>query len=190
VDTFVGYAFAPAAEDEAFVFGSTAPFGPRPQDGIGREDVNDWIAFMKARGIARVVCLLPDDQIAQWYRPIPEGLIRCYHDEFGAKNVLHEPVNDMSLASYDSLLRVVRFLEAGTAAQRATVVHCLAGIGRTGHVLAAWLAYSRDVEPETAIRQARHGGRDPLEAARSGGATREDLLRLLADIRSSRVGRT
>ncbi|MEW6495955.1 MAG: protein phosphatase, partial [Cyanobacteriota bacterium] len=45
------------------------------------------------------------------------------------------------------------------------VVHCSGGIGRTGHVLAAWLASARGFSNNAAIAAVRKTGRNPYEAA-------------------------
>ncbi|MDJ0695566.1 dual specificity protein phosphatase family protein [Mastigocoleus sp. MO_188.B34] len=44
------------------------------------------------------------------------------------------------------------------------VVHCSGGVGRTGHVLAAWLVAQRGFCNKTAIATVKQTGRDPYEA--------------------------
>ena len=68
------------------------------------------------------------------------------------------------------------FLSASDEAGEKVVVHCSAGSGRTGHVLAGWLVYGRGYDPEDAIKEIETMGRNPREAG-------EDLLGLLETCR-------
>jgi len=52
-------------------------------------------------------------------------------------------------------------------------------MGRTGHVLAAWLARGRGMAPDEALRAVVMMGRNPYESIRYGGATEAELYRLL-----------
>ncbi|MEH2433087.1 MAG: hypothetical protein V7K25_02320 [Nostoc sp.] len=45
------------------------------------------------------------------------------------------------------------------------VVHCSGGIGRTGHILAAWLVSVRGLSNQAAINAVKKTGRNPYEAA-------------------------
>lgn len=62
-----------------------------------------------------------------------------------------------------------------------TVVHCSAGSGRTGHVLAAWLVYRHGLTENEALRAVTHVAdvqRNPFEAV-DREATHEALYALL-----------
>ena len=52
---------------------------------------------------------------------------------------LHLPVPDFHPPSPEQLALALRFIDEHRGEGRATAVHCLAGQGRTGSVLAAWL---------------------------------------------------
>jgi NDP-sugar pyrophosphorylase family protein len=52
---------------------------------------------------------------------------------------MHLPVRDMTPPGESDLVRVVEFLRENYEAERASLVHCGAGLGRTGTVLACFL---------------------------------------------------
>lgn len=163
--------FAAAAPDEPIVHGDCAP------GGLGRTDpetVEERVETWRDRGIERVVVLLSDRQVDRF-----DDLLGRYRAAFGADRVLHAPIPDHHLAAEDRLREVLSFLDAADEADERVVVHCLAGIGRTGHVLAAWLVHARGYEPEEAVDAVADTGRNPAEAVRSGNATEADLYDLL-----------
>ncbi|MEF8784582.1 MAG: dual specificity protein phosphatase family protein [Haloarculaceae archaeon] len=165
--------FAPAAPDEDVVYGACCPGWHSA--GTHEQAIGQWIGFMEDAGIQRVCCLLTGRQL-----DAHDANIGRYVAAFGPRHVLHAPVLDHHLASIDTLREdILPFLDDAAAADESVVVHCLAGIGRTGHVLAAWLVHARDYAPHAAIETVREMGRDPLEPVDHGNATRRDLLDLL-----------
>jgi len=168
--------FAPAAPDEAFVYGACTP-GWHSAAGHAVA-INDWVEFMRAEGIERVCCLLTGCQLDNY-----GAILDQYAATFGETNVLHAPVRDHHLIPEDVLLgEILPFLSESRAAEQQVVVHCLAGIGRTGQVLSAWLVYNRDYGPEQAIATVKEQGRDPRDAIHMGNATEDELLDLLSAV--------
>ncbi|QLH79209.1 dual specificity protein phosphatase family protein [Halosimplex rubrum] len=167
---------APAAPDEECVYGACSPGWHSAAD--RSHALADWIAVARANDIERVCSLLPGDQS-------PGDLeTDGYTDVFGQDNVLHAPIPDGRLACPALLKReVLPFLDDAVEADERVVVHCLDGMGRTGQVLAAWLAHDRDYEPEEAIETVEETGRQPREPVREGNASEQELRDLLTVVR-------
>ncbi len=168
--------FAPAAPDETFVFGACTPGW---HSAASHDDaIDDWVEFMRAEGIERVCCLLTGCQLDDC-----GAILDHYADAFGEANVLHAPVRDHHLVPESVLVEeILPFLSESREREQPVVVHCLAGIGRTGQALAAWLVYNRDYGPERAIETVQEQGRDPTDAVNAGNGTREELLALLGTV--------
>ncbi len=165
--------FAPAGPDEEYVYGACCPGWHSAGD--HRTAVEQWTSFMKDHGVERVCCLLTGRQLHE-----NDANIGLYRDAFGVENVRHAPVPDQHLADVETLRQdVLPFLSESRERDQPVVVHCLAGIGRTGHVLAAWLVWEHEYDPHDAIDTVQELGRDPTEAVRQDNATRQDLLDLL-----------
>ena len=81
----------------------------------------------------------------------------------------HEPLIDFGTPDLGQLRRCVAFIDAQREASRAVVVHCMAGIGRTGTVLAAWLI-SQGMRAAQAIAEVRRLRPGSIETAGQAGA--------------------
>jgi protein-tyrosine phosphatase len=154
--------FGPAAQGESCVFGARRP--GYPGSPVPPAEVDRWISYMKLQGVAGVVCLLTPGQVSSY-----ENLAAAYQSSFGAGNVLLAPIEDYHLADVPTLTgRILPFLAAADLAGRKVVVHCAGGIGRTGHVLAAWLVSFRGMTNDEALEAVRSGGRDAGESGDPG----------------------
>lgn len=169
--------FAPAAPGESHVYGACAPgWHSAAPYAVAMEE---WIDFVRGRGVERVCCLLPGKELEA-----DDGNVGLYRAAFGRENVLHAPVPDNHLVGLDRLREdVLPFLASSVEQDAPTVVHCLDGLGRTGYVLAAWLVAGRDYEPLDALATVRELGRDPYESVQRGRATRRVLLCRLERLR-------
>jgi protein-tyrosine phosphatase len=158
--------FSAASEQEPFVYGARRPGYLFPR--VPSPFVHSWIAFMQAQGIKRVLCLLSSRQLAAY-----DDLLGAYHRRFGEHNVLWVPIEDFHLAEEAQLIdQILPFLAEADRRQEKTVVHCSGGVGRTGHVLAAWLVSYRGMSNEEAIAAVKRQGRN----ARESGDKRLDTL--------------
>ncbi|BAZ54325.1 dual specificity protein phosphatase (plasmid) [Nostoc sp. NIES-4103] len=148
------YKFAPAEEKEIIVFGAARP-------GYSNQEVDNWIKFMKHQDIKRVCCLLPDKQLANY-----SHLLDKYQQEFGNQQVCWAPIEDFCLCDLETLTeKILPFLAEADQQNQKVVVHCSGGIGRTGHILVAWLASVRGLSNKDAIAAVKRTGRNPYEAA-------------------------
>ena len=149
------YKFNAADEKEAIVFGAARP-------GYSNEEVDNWIQFMQEQGIERVCCLLADAQLVRY----PSNLLETYYLRFGKNKVCWAPIEDFHLATEETLTQnILPFLNEALNQEEKVVVHCGGGIGRTGHVLAAWLVHSRSITNQDAIAAVKKTDRNPYEAA-------------------------
>ncbi|HEY4385013.1 MAG TPA: dual specificity protein phosphatase family protein [Ktedonobacteraceae bacterium] len=150
--------FTAASEQEHFVFGARRPGFPFSR--VSSLLLQRWIAFMQTQGITRVLCLLPLRQLAAY-----DDLLGTYRQAFGQHNVLWIPIDDFHLAEEVQLIdQIVPFLAEAEQQQEKTVVHCSGGMGRTGHVLAAWLVSCRGMSNEEAITTVKRQGRNARES--------------------------
>lgn len=148
--------FAPASLRDTIVFGADRP-------GYDAEQVGEWIEFMLEREVRRVVCVLTGPKLAKY-----DDLLEAYRRRFTV--VTHAPIDDRGLPTDEVLERALEaFAEAERAGER-IVVHCAAGMGRTGLLASAWLCRRYGLEIDQAIKEVCESAwqvganRDPLEA--------------------------
>ncbi len=147
------YKFAPASDNESIVFGSS-------RAGYTNNRVYEWIEFMQHQNIQRVCCLLPETQLNRYV-----DLLGIYLQVFGIDRVCWAPIEDFTFVAPEILVsKILPFLATADRQNSRVVVHCSGGIGRTGHILAAWLVAERGFSSKSAIAAVKKTGRNPYEA--------------------------
>jgi len=165
--------FAPAGLETEFVYGACEPGFDHSVS-----TVDEWVSFVQQQGIERVLCLLQHSQLRDH-----DDLLSQYRAAFGTEAVCHVPVSDHRLVQTARLSdEILPVLDDSACQEEPIVVHCKAGIGRTGQTLAAWLVHRHGYAPEDAIQTVKKRYRRPDEAVQRGNARRSDLIRLLESV--------
>ena len=167
------YKFAGASEHEHIVFGAA-----RPEYTDDR--VCEWIEFMQNRGIQRICCLLSQKLLTHY-----SDLLDNYRQVFGIERVCWAPIEDFNLATPKILVdRILPFLAIADRQNEKVVVHCSGGIGRTGHILAAWLITGRGFSSKSAISAVQKTGRNPYEAIITAPFTGRNPWKVAAELKT------
>ena len=151
--------FDAASFDEQYVYGAQRP-GYHSSRPVSDAEVELWVDFMQQQGIKRVCCLL-EEQLSYY----ESDLLASYKRFFGEEAICSAPIKDFTLADEQLLTEtILPFLADSVQKKEAVVVHCSGGLGRTGHVLAAWLVYGHGMINEQALKEVIALGRNPYEA--------------------------
>ena len=147
---------------------------PLPDGVPGRAWLSDmpgraqpWPQFLAEAadvGVTRVVCLTPRHEIA--------SVSPAYRDALDAGDLpfawQHMPLRDYGLALEPQAFRdAIEGLAARLRAGESVLLHCAAGIGRTGTVAACLLKCLGWPTPQ-ALQQVRAAGSNPQSALQSG----------------------
>jgi protein-tyrosine phosphatase len=173
------YKFAAASPLESIVFGAARP-------GYTEREIYEWIEFMQQQNIQQICCLLTNIQlfsVGNSLKSSNPNLLNIYRQRFGEDRVCWAPIRDFHLCELTMLTQqILPVLKTAERQEQKVVVHCTGGIGRTGHILAAWLVYRYQYSNQKAISTVIKMGRNPYEAAIFGIFRGKNLWDSIAEL--------
>ena len=100
----------------------------------------DEIKWVQEQGVKSIVTIREEPLADEWIKDV---------------NYLHVMSNDMSVPEFDDLIHAVDFIHRRITNNEFVLVHCLAGLGRTGTVLACYLVKYQNMTADEATQKVR-----------------------------------
>jgi protein tyrosine phosphatase (PTP) superfamily phosphohydrolase (DUF442 family) len=112
------------------------------KNGVLTKIVEDWILFIKSKGIHNVLIIMDDNEFGVYEVDLKE-----FYEKAGL-TVYHIPFS--SSDSYQQIMALIRELDAKG---EKVVSHCTGGKGRCGRVACAWLCKKWNLSPLEASQE-------------------------------------
>lgn len=132
--------FGPVSCREKTFFTAERPGHPG-KGGVPTEIVEDWIEFIKSKGISNVLIIMDHDEFNVY-----EIDLKQFYEDAGL-TVYHIP---FSADSYAETMKLINELESKG---EKVVSHCTGGKGRCGRVACAWLCRKWQISPLEASQE-------------------------------------
>lgn len=133
--------FGPIACKEKTLYTAERPGHPG-KDGVPTRIVEDWVQFIKSKGINNVLIIMDDDEFGVY-----EVDLKDFYQQSGLK-VYHIP-----FSAPDSYERSMELIQSLDKQGEKVVSHCTGGKGRCGRVACAWLCKKWHMSPLEASQE-------------------------------------
>lgn len=130
------------------LYRSSRPGYPR-KGNILKDEIKEDIAKASAQGITDVISLLDDEGYG--YYENPETLADAYAD-FGIDMHMF-PIKDFGTPSIEDAFQICKFIDSLISSGEKVLIHCSAGIGRTGLIISCYLYYKGLVKPGETVKE-------------------------------------